>query len=457
MSSLYVISLVIIILLFIIGYIYYKYVQSNQVKDKFTNQDESHATYSAGIVDTWIVPEGVNEATFTVIGGKGSCPINRTGMVVTCIKNETSDYNVEGGYGANITVILTVIPTTTYTIYVGKNGSSPQQGLCGDGQIGYNGGSGGDGFSTITGGSGGGASVVFINNISTPTATSTNINPIIIAGGGGGGGLGCNGGSAGIDNLGNGETGYDNTRLNGIGGTGGAGGITLTEGNTNGNNSILMLSGGGGGGSNGGGAGSNNTTYPFGGGGGGGGSYINSNYQLTNQNISKDNTGIPSVTITWTPAPTTTVPPTTNNQNSITTNSQNSITTNSQNPTTTNSQNPTTTNSQNPTTTNSSSILSIQSLINDITNKFPNLSQAVITKLISSGVDISTLMNTGSTLNSNDSTRLSSTGINLGSQLKGPSTNIVQVDFKGTSNIYSPYLYYNKGINEKFESIGKRK
>ena len=123
-------------------------------------------------------------------------------------------------------------------------------------------------------------------------------------------------------------------------------------------------------------------------------------------------------------------------------------------PTTTSYQNPTTTNSSSTSSTSSSSI---QSIINDITSMFPSLSQSEITNLINSGVDISSLMNTSSTSISNDSTRLSKTGINLSSQFKGPSTNVVQVDFKGTSNIYSPYLYYNKGINEKFESIGKRK
>ena len=40
--------------------------------------------------------------------------------------------------------------------------------------------------------------------------------------------------------------------------------------------------------------------------------------------------------------------------------------------------------------------------------------------------------------------------IGLSSQLRGPATNIVQTNLTGTSNIYSPYLYYNKGSSEKF-------
>ena len=152
--------------------------------------------------------------------------------------------------------------------------------------------------------------------------------------------------------------------------------------------------------------------------------------------------------------PTTTQQPTTTNyQNPTTTNYQNPTTTNYQNPTTTNYQNPTTTNYQNPTTTNPSPTSSIQALVNDIISIFPSLSQSEITNLINSGVDISSLMNTCSS----NSTLLNSDGINLSSQFKGPSTNIVQIDFKGTSNIYSPYLYYNKGTSEKFESIGKHK
>ena len=34
-----------------------------------------------------------------------------------------------------------------------------------------------------------------------------------------------------------------------------------------------------------------------------------------------------------------------------------------------------------------------------------------------------------------------------------PSTNVMQIDFTGTSNIYSPYLYYDKATTEKFDSV----
>jgi hypothetical protein len=45
---------------------------------------------------------------------------------------------------------------------------------------------------------------------------------------------------------------------------------------------------------------------------------------------------------------------------------------------------------------------------------------------------------------------LTSEGIGMSSLLKGPATNIVQTNLTGTSNIYSPYLYYNKGLSESF-------
>ena len=49
-----------------------------------------------------------------------------------------------------------------------------------------------------------------------------------------------------------------------------------------------------------------------------------------------------------------------------------------------------------------------------------------------------------------DTDMITSDGISMRNAYKGPSTNIVQTDFSGTSNIYAPYLYYNKGINEQF-------
>ena len=39
---------------------------------------------------------------------------------------------------------------------------------------------------------------------------------------------------------------------------------------------------------------------------------------------------------------------------------------------------------------------------------------------------------------------MSERGIHLNSKIKGPRTNLYQKNFSGTSNVYSPYLHYNK-------------
>jgi len=88
----------------------------------------------------------------------------------------------------------------------------------------------------------------------------------------------------------------------------------------------------------------------------------------------------------------------------------------------------------------------------DIQSAFPNMTPEQITSLLNSGIDIKTLMqqSQGQGGQSDIPTSLNSQGVKMSSQFKGPSTNIVQTDFSGTSNIYSPYLYYNKGSTEKF-------
>ena len=85
-------------------------------------------------------------------------------------------------------------------------------------------------------------------------------------------------------------------------------------------------------------------------------------------------------------------------------------------------------------------------------NMFPNITPEQLTQLINSGIDISSFM---PSIN-NNGTVLSENGINVNSQYRGPSTNIIQKNYKGTTNIYSPFLYYNKGTTEKFTSIKKK-
>ena len=101
---------------------------------------------------------------------------------------------------------------------------------------------------------------------------------------------------------------------------------------------------------------------------------------------------------------------------------------------------------------------SITSFMNDIKSMFPDISQNQIKDLIDSGIDINKLKANNEIINNNESIDdngnvLNSKGIHLSNNFKGPSTNIMQVDFTGTSNIYSPYLYYNKATTEKFNSV----
>ena len=108
------------------------------------------------------------------------------------------------------------------------------------------------------------------------------------------------------------------------------------------------------------------------------------------------------------------------------------------NPPTAEYSNPTTTGYSNPTTTGSIPYTT-QPVINDITQLLPNLSSETIVSLLNSGVDLMKLYS--------DKNYMSEKGMNFDSEMKSPSTNIYQKNFSGTSNVYSPYLYYNKNSN----------
>ena len=109
------------------------------------------------------------------------------------------------------------------------------------------------------------------------------------------------------------------------------------------------------------------------------------------------------------------------------------------NPTSTGYSNPTSTGYSNPTTTGSIPYTT-QPVINDITQLLPNLSSETIVSLLNSGVDLMKLYS--------DKNYMSEKGMNFDSEMKSPSTNIYQKNFSGTSNVYSPYLYYNKNGND---------
>ena len=99
----------------------------------------------------------------------------------------------------------------------------------------------------------------------------------------------------------------------------------------------------------------------------------------------------------------------------------------------------TTTTGSIPTTTGSQPYTT-QPILNDITQLFPNLSSDTIVSFLNSGVDLMKLYS--------DKNYMSEKGMNFDSEMKNPSTNIYQKNFSGTSNVYSPYLYYNKNSND---------
>jgi hypothetical protein len=237
-------------------------------------EDPVNIVRSQGIVSYWIVPNGVTQATITVIGGRGGASV----------------YAGVGGLGARVITILNVIPGNKYDIYVGNNGMDGANlrdalgGQSTDPNKLFSGGTSIEGTDK-SGGGGGSASSIFFNNI-----------PIIISGGGGGGGYYNSGGNGGINNNGDGGNGPGTG--GGIGGSGGGSGGTIGSGPKGsgsgiGRNTTVNDNGAGGGGFNGGTA-SSSTSYS---GGGAGGSYVIN----TARSISyaTDTTGLPSITINY--------------------------------------------------------------------------------------------------------------------------------------------------------------
>jgi hypothetical protein len=98
-----------------------------------------------------------------------------------------------------------------------------------------------------------------------------------------------------------------------------------------------------------------------------------------------------------------------------------------------------------PTTTGSIPYTT-QPVINDITQLFPNLSSETIVSFLNSGVDLMKLYS--------DKNYMKEKGMNFDSEMSNSSTNIYQKNFSGTSNVYSPYLYYDK--NSKDNTITTR-
>ena len=286
--------LIVCILTYIIYLLYYKI---NKINEGFiTYPTKKSALYdSISNVESWIVPDDITQATFTVIGGKGG--------------NSRSP----GGFGAKVVAVIAVIPKDKYIISVGSNGLSGSANTNKSENIpklsginlfsnGYfNGGNGSSG--------GGAASIVFLMPSpleSIESSLVTSASAVVIAGGGGGGG----GGSEALANNPDGYGGNGGINSNGDGGDGSAcSNHTVDIGNggkgnsfsntTNQSAGVDTIGGSGGGGSI---AGNLIKNSGISSGGGAGGSYVNPSYNYSKTFIpsySTDTTGIPSILIEW--------------------------------------------------------------------------------------------------------------------------------------------------------------
>jgi trimeric autotransporter adhesin len=207
-------------------------------------------TCNPGIADTWTVPAGVSQATFTVEGAPGgNVPATMNGFVE----------GGSGGQGGELSAIMTVVPASTYDIEVGTTGgnaTNPGPPTYNDGTAGSGGAPGGavgdcvsEEPTMVCSAGGGGASIVALGGTSPA-------DWLLVAGGGGGAGISGNGGNGG------GQTGQA-----GPGFLGGSGGTQSCSPASQPDGSVSSSAGGGGGGGYCGGMG---PTVPAGGGGGSG-------------------------------------------------------------------------------------------------------------------------------------------------------------------------------------------
>jgi LPXTG-motif cell wall-anchored protein len=229
---------------------------------------------------TFVVPSGVTSINVVAIGGKGADGIFGGGV------------GGFGGFGARVQGDdLAVTPGNTLYVHVALGG--------------------GAGADFFPGGDGGGGSD--IRTVSGTDATAL-ASRLVVAGGGGGGGdiaggVGGNAGEAGGNAISGGAVG-GGAGTNAAGGAGGAGsddeggpGLAGVLGSGGAGGGQRNGGGGGGGGYWGGGGGGGldrGGSGAGGGGGGGGSSYTGS---LTNSAVTTDNTGVASVTISYTLTP----------------------------------------------------------------------------------------------------------------------------------------------------------
>ena len=164
--------LIICILAFIIYLLYNRINSINKINEGFVTYptptsalfvSNSTSINNVGTTENWIVPDGVTQAKFTVIGGKGG---NSKGL---------------GGYGGKVISRISVTPGSTYIIGVSSVIYSNSVGASNPfSNNSFKGGGGGPipgGGSS--GGSGGAATTVFLILSAIQSQTISNTTPMI--------------------------------------------------------------------------------------------------------------------------------------------------------------------------------------------------------------------------------------------------------------------------------------
>ncbi len=249
-------------------------------------------TYSSiGLEDTFTVPAGVETIHVVAVGGKGG---------------NASFGQSTGGFGAQVTADIAVVPgTRLYVAVAGNAGSQAEAGIPGTG--GFNGGGAGTYNPPGNTGSAGGGGASDVRSTPRDTAGSLDTRLVVAGGGGGAGGhdifqdpAGGNGGAAGTDGVNSNDAAGGSAGTLTGGGLGGAGGGnpgndgTEGQGGSGGFPAFFGGPGGGGGGGHFGGGGGGGAGAGPGAGGGGGSSFP------ATATIEADTSGIPRIVIAWT-------------------------------------------------------------------------------------------------------------------------------------------------------------
>jgi Putative Ig domain len=168
-----------------------------------------------GAAQSWTVPQGVTQATFTLYGAEGGA----------------SSTGESGGLGAEVTASLAVSPGSVFQVNVGQGGGTNDQASPFNG-----GGPGGAGGGVASGGGGDGGGGTDIRSPA-PDGSYPVTSDVLAAGGGGGGGL-----------AGEAASGGGGGNADSAGGTGGTGASILAGGGGGGAGTATMPGAAGGGG-----------------------------------------------------------------------------------------------------------------------------------------------------------------------------------------------------------------